>query len=148
MRKPALDRAPHLAPPKQQRRSERKGHRRRRKREREVSTHVVDECNTLDVQMLAVERVLEKLDDVLADRVLGGKALGPSEKEALVECSLLDREGECEAEGQIGIRRSGRRRICGGVLCKESIDRVGHVVCRDQIRVVQARRRGDGGRTE
>ena len=91
-RKPALDRAPHLAPPKQQRRSERKGRRRSRKRERKVSTHVVDECNTLDVQMLAVEGVLQELDDVLADRVLGSKAFCPCKKEALVECSLLDRE--------------------------------------------------------
>lgn len=41
-----------------------------------------------------VELVLEELDDVVPDRVLGGEPLGPREDLARRESSLLDREAE------------------------------------------------------
>ena len=40
-------------------------------------TYVVDQSNTFDMHMLSIERVLKKFDDIIANGVLCGEALGP-----------------------------------------------------------------------
>lgn len=55
-------------------------------------THVVDEGAAADMDVLAVQSILEEEDNVLALRVLGVEALGPSEEGTAVNGSLLDRE--------------------------------------------------------
>ena len=70
----------------------------------ELETYIVDKGNTSYVKMLAVERVLEQLYNIVADGILGGEALGPGKNFALVQSGLLDREteSETEREGAIG----------------------------------------------
>lgn len=58
----------------------------------EGSDRVVDEGGTPDMHVLAVESVLQELDDVVADGVLASESLGPGEELSLVQGGLLDRE--------------------------------------------------------
>lgn len=65
--------------------------------------HIVDQRNTLHVQMFAIKRVLQQTYDIVAYRILGGKALRPRENLSLGESSLLHRETEGEAKGHSGL---------------------------------------------
>jgi hypothetical protein len=56
------------------------------------SDRIVDERADEDVDVLAVERVLKELDDVVADRVRRAEALGPRQDLARGERRLLNRE--------------------------------------------------------
>lgn len=58
----------------------------------EGSDRVVDESGTPDVDVLAVESVLQELDDVVTDGVLASESLGPGEELSLVQGGLLDGE--------------------------------------------------------
>jgi len=58
----------------------------------EVVTHVIHERAAPDVDVLAVKRVLQEADNVLALCVLGCKALGPRQELAGVKSGLLDGE--------------------------------------------------------
>lgn len=50
------------------------------------------------MQVFPVKGVLEKFDDVVADRVFGGETFGPGEDHTFVESGLFHGEGERETE--------------------------------------------------
>ncbi|KAI3479103.1 hypothetical protein L1887_58897 [Cichorium endivia] len=89
----------------------------------EEGTHgVVDERAALDLDVLAVERILQELDDVLARSVGAVEALGPVDEVAAVDGGLLDGEAECEAEEEDVVGGSGAK------VGEEVVDAGGHVV--------------------
>lgn len=67
----------------------------------------------------SVERILEQLSDIIADRILGAKALRPGQECAACKRSLFDREAEGKAEVQVLAILDMRL-----VFCQESVDAV------------------------
>ena len=59
------------------------------------------------MNVLSVKSILQELDDVVSDGILGREPLGPCEKSALVQGGLLDRE-------------TGRSRACFSFQTAES----------------------------
>ena len=71
-------------------------------------THIVDKRDTLHVKVFPVEGVLQQLDDIVANGVLCGEALGPRENLPLIQCGLFDGEAERESKGDSRfLRKSG-----------------------------------------
>ena len=68
-----------------------------------IIAYIVHKGHTLDVKVLAVKRILEQLDDIIADGVLGREAFCPCEDLALVQGSLFYGETEGETEWESGI---------------------------------------------
>jgi hypothetical protein len=96
---------------------------------RGIATHVINEGHATDVQMFPVKGILQQLHDVIADSVLSAKALCPCQELAGVQCRLLDREGEREAQrdGSGGRSIVGVRKLITRV-GEEGINRVGEVI--------------------
>ena len=108
----------------------------------EGSNGVVDEGGTPNRDVLAVEGVLQELDDVVTDGVLGSKSLGPGEKLSLVQSGLLDGETVQRAYKRWTELRSGFHNIpegkskvdlfvlvnLGTNVGQERVDRVGNVI--------------------
>lgn len=57
-------------------------------------TYIVNQCDTFDVHMLSIERVLQKFHDIVTDSVLGREAFRPSKNFPGAQSSLFNREGE------------------------------------------------------
>ena len=89
------------------------------------------------MKVLAVERILQKLDHVVAYGILRREAFCPCQDFALVQRGLLDREAESETKGKSGfgvVISGGALKRVSGVSGsywgggKECIDGVGEVV--------------------